>query len=408
MKKEKRDPRKSELIKEMIATYQPQSIGDIQDMLKDLFGDTMKDMLQSELDSELGYRKHDQQPKETTNRRNGSYPKKVQSSLGESEIAIPRDRDGVYEPKLIPPGTKDVSGLESKILSLYAKGTSDRDISDVVNEIYGFEISHETISNIVDRIQPKVIEWQNRCLDKVYPFVYMDALMVPVKTDKKSGKCAIYSIIGVNCDGKKDVFGFWIGENEGVHQWISIFDELKSRGVEKLGFVCIDGLSGLEEAITNTFPEAIVCRCMVHLVRNSTKYIPTKHRKEFCADLRKIYSAVSITASSAALEDLNTKWGNQYPSAVKVWNDNYVYVERLFEYPSEIRKIIYTTNTIESFNSSLRKVTDRKAAFPNTMAIMKILYLRTLDVVEKWTKPYPNWSIIRGKLDILFGEGWDS
>ena len=206
-------------------------------------------------------------------------------------------------------------------------------------------------------------------------------------------------MIGVNCEGKKDCFGFWIGENEGTHRWLGIFDELKSRGVEKLGFVCIDGLSGLEEAITNTFPTAVVCRCMVHLVRNSTKYIPTKHRKEFCSDLRAIYGAVSIGEAENALAVLNEKWGKQYPSAVRVWNDNFAYVQRLFEYPAEIRKMIYTTNAIESFNSALRKVTDRKAAFPNEMAVMKILYLRTLDVVKKWTMPYPNWSLIRGKLD---------
>ena len=212
---------------------------------------------------------------------------------------------------------------------------------------------------------------------------------------------------GVNCEGKKDCFGFWIGENEGTHRWLGIFDELKSRGVEKLGFVCIDGLSGLEEAITNTFPTAVVCRCMVHLVRNSTKYIPTKHRKEFCSDLRAIYGAVSIGEAENALAVLNEKWGKQYPSAVRVWNDNFVYVQRLFEYPAEIRKMIYTTNAIESFNSALRKVTDRKAAFPNEMAVMKILYLRTLDVVKKWTMPYPNWSLIRGKLDFLWGVGWD-
>ncbi|MPM81554.1 IS256 family transposase ISBsu2 [bioreactor metagenome] len=413
MTREKRDPRREELLREMIGMYHPQSVEDIQNMLKDMFADTMENMLKAELDTELGYKKNDQREKLTTNRRNGSYSKTVQSHLGESEIQIPRDREGSYEPKLVPNGTKDVSALEEKILSLYAKGTSDRDISDVINEIYGFELSHETISNIVDRVQPRVIEWQNRRLDKVYPFVYMDALMISLKsvsdghTDKKAGKYAVYSMIGINCDGKKDCFGFWIGANEGTHQWLSIFDELKARGVERLGFVCIDGLSGLEEAITNTFSEAIVCRCMVHLVRNSTKYIPTKRRKEFCADLKAIYGAISAGEAESALSQLNEKWQKQYPSAVKVWNDNFCYVQRLFEYPAEIRKMIYTTNTIESFNSALRKVTDRKGAFPNEAAILKILYLRTLDIAAKWTKPYPNWSVVRGKLDILFGDGWD-
>ena len=396
------------LLRQLIELYQPKSVSDIQEMLKALFAGTMEDMLKAELDSELGYKKNSQEAKTTDNRRNGSYPKTVTSSMGEIELNIPRDRKGEYEPELIPKGSHDVSELEEKVLSLYAKGTSDRDISDVVNDIYGFKLSHETISNIVDRVQPRVIEWQNRKLEKVYPFVYMDALMVNIKSENKSGKCAVYSIIGVNCEGRKDCFGFWIGENEGTHQWLSIFDELKARGVEKLGFVCIDGLAGLEEAITNTFPNAIVCRCMVHLVRNSTKYIPTKHRKEFCADLKAIYGAVSISEAENALAVLNEKWKKQYPSAVRVWNDNFIYVQRIFEYPSEIRKMIYTTNAIESFNSSLRKVTDRKAAFPNEMAVMKILYLRTRDVIKKWTMPYPNWGVIRGMLDLLWGHGWDS
>ena len=408
MKSPRLNAESQSLLRQLIELYQPKSVSDIQEMLKALFAGTMEDMLKAELDSELGYKKNSQEAKTTDNRRNGSYPKTVTSSMGEIELNIPRDRKGEYEPELIPKGSHDVSELEEKVLSLYAKGTSDRDISDVVNDIYGFKLSHETISNIVDRVQPRVIEWQNRKLEKVYPFVYMDALMVNIKSENKSGKCAVYSIIGVNCEGRKDCFGFWIGENEGTHQWLSIFDELKARGVEKLGFVCIDGLAGLEEAITNTFPNAIVCRCMVHLVRNSTKYIPTKHRKEFCADLKAIYGAVSISEAENALAVLNEKWKKQYPSAVRVWNDNFIYVQRIFEYPSEIRKMIYTTNAIESFNSSLRKVTDRKAAFPNEMAVMKILYLRTQDVVKKWTMPYPNWGVIRGMLDLLWGHGWDS
>ena len=407
MKSPRLNAESQSLLRQLIELYQTKSVSDIQEMLKALFAGTMEDMLKAELDSELGYKKNSQESKTTDNRRNGSYPKTVTSSMGEIELNIPRDRKGEYEPELIPKGSHDVSELEEKVLSLYAKGTSDRDISDVVNDIYGFKLSHETISNIVDRIQPRVVEWQNRKLEKVYPFVYMDALMVNMKSDKKSGKYAVYSIIGVNREGRKDCFGFWIGENEGTHQWLGIFDELKARGVEKLGFVCIDGLAGLEEAITNTFPNAIVCRCMVHLVRNSTKYIPTKHRKEFCADLKAIYGAVSISEAENALAVLNEKWKKQYPSAVRVWNDNYNYVQRIFEYPSEIRKMIYTTNAIESFNSSLRKVTDRKAAFPNEMAVMKILYLRTRDVIKKWTMPYPNWGVIRGMLDLLWGHGWD-
>lgn len=314
MKKTRLNAESHELLRQVIKQYQPQTIKDIQEMLKELFADTIEDMLKAELDTELGYTKNNQNPKQTDNRRNGSYPKKVTSTMGEIELDIPRDRKSEYKPELIPKGTHDVSALEEKVLSLYAKGTSDRDISEVINEIYGFSLSHETISNIVDRVQPRVIAWQNRQLEKVYAFAYMDALMVNIKSDKKTGKYAVFTIIGVNSDGKKDCFGFWIGENEGTHQWLSIFDELKSRGVERLSFVCIDGLCGLEEAITNTFPTAIVCRCMVHLVRNSTKYIPTKYRKEFCFDLRAIYGSVSSGEAENALAVLNGKMG--YPVSV--------------------------------------------------------------------------------------------
>ena len=407
MEEKARKAKRSELLRELIGMYQPKSAGEVSTMLRDLFAGTMEDMLKAELDAKLGYQKNDPAPKETENRRNGSYPKTVRSSLGESRIQIPRDRTGEYEPQLIPKGTSDVSDLETKVLSLYAKGSSDRDISEVIQEIYGFSLSHETISNIVDLVQPRVTEWQTRKLDRVYPFVYMDALMISVKGEQKCGKHAVYSMIGVNIDGKKECFGFWIGVKEGTHQWLSIFDELKSRGVERLGFVCIDGLPGLEEAITNTFPTAIVCRCMVHLVRNSTKYIPSKYRKEFCADLKEIYSAVSRSAAENALAALNEKWKSRYPSAVRVWNDNFSYVEQLYEYPSEIRKMIYTTNTIESFNAALRKVTNGKAAFPNAVSVLKILYLRTMDISAKWVMPYPNWGIVRGTLDLLWGVGWD-
>lgn len=405
-KKDRKTEVRQELIKLAIQEYQPKSIADVEAMLKDMFKGTFEDMLKGELDTELGYGKNDPSPKETSNRRNGSYKKTVQSTTGELELDIPRDREGKYEPILIPKGERDISGLEEKVICLYGKGTSDRDISDVIEDIYGFRISPETISNIVDRVQPRVIEWQNRKLEKIYPFAYMDCLMISVKTEKKAGKHAYYTIIGVDSEGKKDCLGFWMSENEGANYWLEVFDELKSRGVEKLGFVCIDGLKGMEEAITTMFPEAVVCRCMVHLIRNSTRYLAVKDRKEFCSDLKAIYSAVSVGEAEAALEALNEKWGAHHPAACKVWNNNFEYVRRLFQYPVEIRKMIYTTNAIESFNSQLRKVTNGKAAFPNPGAVMRILYLRTMEIVKKWTVPYPNWGKVCEILNILWGDDW--
>ena len=408
MARQKRNPAAHELIKQMMAMYQPETMEDVHNMLKDMFSDTLEEMLHAELDSALGYEKHDQSPKQTTNRRNGSYPKTVRGELGETVIDIPRDRNGEYEPVAIPKGISDVSELERKVLSMYSKGTSDRDISDVINDIYGFKLSPETISNIVERVTPMVVEWQNRKLEKVYPFVYMDCLQISVKTERRAGKHAFYTMIAINADGRKDCLGFWMSENEGANYWLSVFDELKARGVERLGFVCIDGLRGMEEAIKATFEDAVTCRCMVHLVRNSTKYIPTKKRKEFCADLKRIYGAVSEGEAEAALAELNEKWYDDYPSAVKVWNDGFCYVQTLFDYPTDIRKMIYTTNMIESFNSQLRKVTNGKGAFPNKQSAMKILYLRTMDIQKKWKMPVQNWGVIRGKLDIIWGFDWDA
>jgi transposase-like protein len=406
MPKKEKNPERDRLVKDLIATYQPKNILELQDILKEIFAPLMEDMLKGELDAQLGYAKSDQAPKTTTNRRNGSFQKTVSSRLGEMDLNIPRDREGEYEPALVPNGKRDVSGIEEKVLSMYAKGMSDRDISTTVDEIYGFTLSHDTISRIVDRVQPRLGEWQSRALNECYPFLYVDALVVPVKSDGKAVNKAVYSIIGINTQGIKDCLGFWISDKEGAHFWLTIFDELKERGVKKLGFVSIDGLSGLEEGIKNVYPDAVVQRCMVHLVRNSIKYIPSKHYKAFCADLKAMYGAASLTSAQAALEAFIEKWST-YPSAVKVWTNNFRHVEQLFGYPAEIRKIIYTTNTIEAFNSALRKVTNRKAAFPNDNAVFKILFLRTMDIAKKWEKPISGWAVIRGKLDIVL-PNWDN
>jgi transposase-like protein len=405
MAKRERDPKRDQLVKALLAEYQPKDLLELQDVLKDIFAPLMEDMLKGELDAELGYQKHDQSLKATTNRRNGSFPKTVRSRMGEMTLSVPRDRDGDFEPELIPNGTRDVSGVEEKVLSMYAKGMSDRDIAETVDDIYGFKVSHETISRIVDRVQPRLAEWQSRVLSECYPFLFVDALMVSVKSDGKSTKKAVYSIIGINQDGMKDCLGFWLSETEGAHYWLSIFDELRTRGVKKLGFVSIDGISGLEDGIQSIFPEAIVQRCMVHMVRNSIKYIPSKHYKAFCADLKSMYGAASQSSAKMALEAFTAKW-SAYPSAVKVWVNHFAYVEQLFNYPAEIRKMIYTTNTIEAFNSALRKVTSRKAAFPNDSAVLKALYLRTADIARKWLKPLSGWAVVRGKLDIVL-PGWD-
>ena len=404
--KKRTNPAVKEALSVIMEEYKPTSILEIQEVLTGLFADTMEKMLQGELDSELGYPKHNQAEKATTNRRNGSYRKKVRSTMGELELSIPRDRDGAFEPELVPTGTKDVSGLEEKVLSMYAKGLSDRDISDVVEDIYQFSISHDTISKIVDRVMPRVTEWQTRPLQSCYPFLFIDALRINVKDNGKAHNKAVYSVIGINEDGYKDVLGFWIHEQESAHFWMTILDEIKERGVQNVGFISMDGLTGLADAAKVVFPNARPQRCIVHLVRSSIKYIPSKHYKAFCADLKNIYRAVNVAAAELAFEDFKKKW-SQYPGAVKVWSNNFDVVIGLFDYPTGIRKMIYTTNMIESFNSALRKVTNRKAAFPNDYSVLKILFLRTMDIVKKRNRSVNNWAIIRGELDIVFPH-WNS
>ena len=369
--------------------------------LRDLFAGTMEEMLKAELDEHLGYEKHDQGMKETTNRRNGSTTKKVRAHAGEVELNIPRDREGSFEPQAVKKGQSDLSDIQGKVLSMYAKGMSDRDISAIVEDIYGFSVSHETISRIVERIEPRFVAWQSRELEAIYPFVYVDAMVVKVKSEGKSRNKAVYSVLGIDTEGHKEVLGLWMSENEGAHFWMMIFDELKARGVQQMLYVCIDGLSELEQGILTIYPQAHVQRCMVHLVRGSLKYIPTKHYKDFCQDAKAIYAAVTLPAAREALETLKERW-SEYPSALRVWENNFEHVERLFELPVHIRRMVYTTNMVEGLHSALRKVTRGKAAFPNDAAVFRALFLRLTDLEEKWTMPVPNWSLVLGQLVTVF------
>jgi len=369
--------------------------------LRDMFAGTMEEMLHAELDEHLGYEKHDQHPKQTTNRRNGTTPKTVRSKAGEVKLNIPRDREGSFEPRLVNKGQSDISDIQDKVMSMYAKGMSDRDISAIIEDIYGFEISHETISRIINRVMPRFEEWQSRPLEALYTFVYVDAMVVKVKDNGKAVNKAVYTVLGIDTDGRKDILGLWISPNEGAHFWMMVFDELKARGVQHMMFVCIDGLKELEKGILTIFPQAQVLRCMVHLVRNSVRFVPTKHYKDFCRDVKQIYGAVSLQAAREALNALAANWP-EYPAAVRVWTDNFEYVERLFELPAAIRRMVYTTNMVEGVHSALRKVTRGKAAFPNDDAVFKALFLRIIDLSKKWTMPVPNWSLVLGQLDVCF------
>lgn len=389
---------KNELVKAILDTYQPETAEDVQNALKDIFGPMFEAMLQGEMNAHLGYSNNSKEKKDTDNRRNGYIDKSVKTSLGEMNIAVPRDRDGSFEPVIIPKRTKDISDIDRKVISMYAKGMSQRDISDTIEDIYGFKVSHEMISQITDCVLEELNEWQNRPLKKFYPFVFVDCMYVTIRYEYEVRETAVYTILGYDKDGHKDILGLWLNDSESKHTWMKIFDEIKQRGVEEIFFISMDGVSGLEEGAKEIFKGAIVQRCIVHLIRNSLKYVPSKDYKKFTANLKLIYGASNLKSALHEFEKFKHNW-SKYPGAVDVWERNFKHVEQLFNYPSDIRKIMYTTNAIESVNSSFRKVT-KKGAFPNENALLKLLYLRIQELYKKWdVSVISNWSLVRNQLD---------
>lgn len=395
----KRDPKKVALAQAIIEAYNPESVEDMNDALKDLFGPLFESMLQGEMNNHLGYDSNDKGPKNTTNRRNGYTKKTLKTTQGEVEIESPRDRDGSFEPILIPKRKKDVSAIEEKVLAMYARGMSQRDISSTIKDIYGFSISHEMISDITDAILPELEEWRARPLKKCYPFLFVDCMYVSLRQEYEVNQVAVYVILGYDLAGNKEILGLWLSPTESKNQWMQIFDELKTRGMEDVFFISMDGVSGLEAGAKAIFPNVVVQRCIVHLIRNSIKYIPSKDYKKFTQSLKRVYGAANLKAAKTAFESFCNEW-KQYPGAVSVWERNFIHVEQLYNYGSAIRKIMYTTNAIEAVNSSFRKVT-KKGSFPNENALFKSLYLRIKELEEKWAKGHiNNWSIVLNQLMI--------
>lgn len=397
MARKKRDPKSVELANKIIAEYSPESVEDMENALKDVFGPMFEAMLQGEMNNHLGYSSNDKSDKTTENRRNGYGNKILNTTKGNIEINVPRDRDASFEPQLIKKRQRDVSEIEDKVISMYAKGMSQRDISSTIEDIYGFSVSHEMISDITDAVIPEMEEWQTRPLEKCYTFIIVDCLYTKIRTDYEIKEYAVYTILGYTIDGKKQILGLWLNETESKHKWMQIFDEIKARGVEDIFFLSMDGVSGLESGVKAIFPKTIVQRCIVHLVRNSIKYVPSKDYKAFTSLLRKVYGAASLKACHTAFEAFKQQW-SQYPGAVEVWKRNFTHVEQLFDYGSNIRKIMYTTNAVESIHSSYRKVT-KKGAFPNENALLKLLFIRTKELQKKWSTGYiPNWSMVMNQL----------
>ena len=396
-RKDKRSEASKAIAKAIIEQYQPETAEDMQMAIKDIFGPMFEAMLQGEMDNHLGYESNDHGFKDTDNRRNGYTDKTLKTTYGEIPIKSPRDRDGSFDPKIVPKRSTDVTSMEDKVLAMYARGMSQRDIADTVEDIYGFSISAEQVSKITDRILDEVNEWRNRPLKPLYTFLFVDCLYVDMRREMETKSCAVYVILGYDLDGKKDILGLWIAESEGKHYWMQIFDELKSRGVEDVLFISMDGVSGLEEGARSIFKDAVVQRCIVHLIRNSIKYVPSKDYKKFTTQLKKIYGAPSLKAAEAEFEKFKKDWGH-YSGAVDVWIRNWKYVEQLFNYGSAVRKVMYTTNSVESINSSFRKVI-KKGSFTSDDAVFKVLYLRTQELYRKWNdRPVPNWAMVRNQL----------
>ena len=397
MAKPKKNPNSEELANKIIEKYQPESVEDMQNALKDIFGPMFESMLKGEMNHHLGYDSNNKEEKETENRRNGYGKKTIKTSTGEMDIKVPRDRDGSYNPELIPKRKKDVSAIESKVISMYARGMSQRDISSTIEDIYGFSVSHEMVSDITDQVLPELEEWQTRPLSSCYAFVFVDCMYTTIRNQYETKKYAVYTILGYTMEGTKEILGLWLNETESKHKWMQIFDEIKARGVEDIFFISMDGVSGLEEGSRAIFPDVIVQRCMVHLIRNSVKYVPSKDYKAFTQALKKIYGAPSLKACLSAFESFQQQWA-AYPGAIDVWTRNFHHVEQLYDYGSAIRKVMYTTNAVESIHSSFRKVT-KKGAFPNENALLKVLFLRVKELETKWEGGHiQNWAMVMNQL----------
>lgn len=372
--------------------------------LKDLLKDTIEEMAEAELETELGYKKNERAGLAPENRRNGQTSKKVRSDLGEIELSMPRDRAGEFEPMVVRKNQKNITGIEEQILALYAKGVSTREIQDHLVNLYGIEVSPTLISNVTNKILPMIKEWQNRPLQSVYAIVFLDAIHYKVRYEGLIQNKAAYMVIGVDLDGNKDVLGIWIGESESSKFWLSVLNELKNRGVRDILIASVDNLSGFSEAIAACFPDTEIQKCIVHQVRNSVRYVSYKDLKKVTMDLKPIYQASSEEVGRQQLQAFNEKWGARYPLIVRSWESNWAELSTFYKYPPELRKIIYTTNMIESYHRQLRKVTKGKSIFPNDEALLKSLYMATQDVLRKWTGRIQNWGQILLQLSVFFPE----
>lgn len=396
-----------EQLRQFIKENNLKSTEDVQAALKDLFAATLQEMLEAELETHLGYAKHDVKNKATDNSRNGHSRKTLTSEYGDVEIAVPRDRKGEFEPQIIKKHQTNTAGIEEQIIAMYARGMSTRDIQSHLHQLYGLEISPTLISNVTDKLLPVIKEWQNRPLQSAYAVVFLDAIHYKVRQDGQVVNKAAYMVVGIDLQGGKDVLGIWIGENESPKFWLTVLNELKNRGVEDILIACVDNLKGFSEAISACYPKTDIQKCVVHQIRNSLKYVSYKDYKAVTAALKPIYKASTEEAGRAELDRFEATWGAKYPMVVRSWRTNWDELCTFFRYPSEMRKLIYTTNLIEGYHRQLRKVTKGKSIFPTDEALTKMLYLATMEVTKRWTMRIQNWGQILSQLCIYFGERLD-
>ena len=390
-------------IRELLDMSNITSMDDIQNLFKETIAEFMEDGLETELDDELGYSRYDYCNKNTENSRNGHSSKTLRTSFGDVEVAVPRDRKGEFEPQLLKKNQTSISqDIEEKILSMYAKGMTTGDIEAHIHDIYGVDVSDTTVSRITDKILPVAKEWQQRPLEAVYAVVFLDAIHYHVRSEGHIVKKAVYIAIGIDLDGHKDVLGMWVGENESAKYWATVPNSLRNRGIEDIFIACTDNLCGFSTAIEAVFPKTEIQNCIIHQIRNSSKYVSYKDLKALMADLKAVYAAVDEDAALMALDTFSEHWDKKYPTISQSWRENWANLSTYFKFPQELRRLIYTTNAIEGFNRQLRKVTKAKSVFPTDESLFKMLYLAMMDITKKWTGRRQDWSMIHAQLAIYF------
>lgn len=408
MSKRNRTPEEKarrEKIRELLQLSNIGSMADIQNLFKETIAEFMENGLEAELDDELGYSKYDYKNKESSNSRNGHSQKTLKTSFGNIEIETPRDRNGEFGPQLLKKNQTSITqDVEEKILSMYAKGMTTGDIESHIRDIYGLEVSDTTVSRITDKILPVAKEWQQRPLESIYAVVFLDAIHYHVRSEGQIVKKAVYIAIGIDLDGKKDVLGMWVGENESAKFWATVLNGLRNRGVEDIFIACTDNLTGFSDAITAVFPKTDIQNCIIHQLRNSSKYVSYKDLKALMADLKAVYAAPDEASALAALEDFSAKWDKKYPKISQSWQANWPNLSTYFKFPAELRKLIYTTNAIEGFNRQLRKVTKSKSVFPTDNSLFKMLYLAMIDITKKWTGRRQDWSVIYAQMAVYYAD----